>query len=83
MNNLASLVRFKLGVNLKVECTKNKAHKRFLTTAHVMQEWVVDEYGEYIRTTRNGQCLEVTAEPDPDNAWTCEICGADAQITQD
>lgn len=70
---------------MKATCPKNPKHKTFTTTAHVMQEWVVDEHGEFkfIECERSGGCLEVSKKPDPDNLWTCYICGAEAKVTSD
>lgn len=47
--------------------------KEFGVTAHVTQDWVVDENGEFIKTTN--ECTEVTHRPDDDDIWTCEQCG--------
>lgn len=68
---------------MKAVCPKNPKHKKFVTTAHVMQEWVVDEHGEFIKVARNGECLEVVADPDPGNDWTCYVCGAEAKVRKD
>ena len=53
----------------------------FYTTAHVMEEWLVDEHGNFIETSSN--CLEVDTDPDDDNIWTCARCGADGVIIQE
>ena len=47
--------------------------KEFFTTAHVVQEWKVDEDGNFLECT-NG-CIEVDADPDDDNIWICIKCG--------
>lgn len=49
---------------------------RFYTTAHVMQEWEVDERGCFISVSED--CLEVTHGPDRGNTWTCSACGKEA-----
>lgn len=58
-----------------------KCHgNRFITVAHVAQDWVVDEYGNY------EECLETTetvADPDDDNSWTCYYCGAEAIVADE
>lgn len=56
---------------LKITCPKNPKHKRFLTVAHVMQDWVVDEHGQYIRT--NVDCLQVDHYPEKGNNFIC-VC---------
>lgn len=68
---------------MKAICPKNPKHKKFVTTAHIMQEWVVDQEGEFIKVGKGGECLEVTEQPDPDNLWTCHACGAEAVVTED
>lgn len=53
-------------------------NREFYTTAHVVQEWRVDENGEYLDTAE--PCLEVVAEPDDDNIWLCTKCMTDGVI---
>lgn len=65
---------------MKAVCPKNPKHKRFLTTAHVMQEWEVNENGDFNRVTVD--CLETTHEPDSRNIWTCAVCGAQAKVME-
>lgn len=50
--------------------------KRFVVTAHVTQDWVVDEFGNYIKTIED--CIEVTHRPDSDDLWECFECGYSA-----
>lgn len=47
--------------------------KRFAATAHVTQEWELDEFGQF-QCGRN-DCEEVTHEPDQDDIWECLECG--------
>lgn len=63
---------------MKVVCPKNKRHKLFVTTAHVMEEWLVGRDGNFIDSLG---CLEVTHAPDPGNTWTCRACGTEAKVT--
>ncbi len=49
--------------------------ERFITTAHVVQSWIVDGEGNFIEELSTDETL---AEPDDDNVWTCEKCGAEA-----
>lgn len=65
---------------MKATCSNNPEHQIFITTAHVMQDWKVDEHGNFLEEVGN---LETTHEPDPDNCWTCAVCGADAKVTMD
>jgi len=59
-----------------VKCPKNPSHKKFRTTAHVMQEWLVDAKGEFLGVIQHS--LEVSHGPDLDNLWRCAECGAQA-----
>lgn len=58
-----------------MRCPTDPAHGRFLTTAHVMQDWEVDGEGNFLSVHAD---LETTHGPDPGNIWTCLICGAQA-----
>lgn len=48
----------------------------FYVTAHVTQDWVVDENGDWIRT--EDDCIEVTHFPNDDDVWDCANCGFSA-----
>lgn len=62
---------------ITARCPKKCKSKQFVTTAHVMEEWKVDEHGEYIKRIK---CLEVSSDPDPGNYWSCAECGAEAIV---
>jgi len=64
-------------MNKVASCPNNKDHKQFITTANVMEEWKVDEHGEFIEVMTS---LQVNHGPDPANIWTCAICGAEAVV---
>lgn len=49
---------------------------RFSVTAHVAQEWEVDETGSFVKTIT--ECSEVTHTPADDDVWTCLQCGYSA-----
>ena len=58
-------------------CPNNEEHKRFYTVAHVMEEWIVDEHGEFIEI----HCgIQTTHKPDPQNTWVCVECDAEAVV---
>lgn len=61
----------------KATCPKDALHDRFVTTAHVMEEWEVSPTGDFIDMI---QTLQTTHGPDFDNTWTCAICGTTAKI---
>lgn len=56
-------------------CPNNPEHKAFTTIAHVTEEWLVDQDGNFIMS--HG-CLETVHGPDRDNIWSCSRCGAPA-----
>lgn len=49
---------------------------RFHVTAHVTQDWLVDEKGSFLETVSS--CEEITHNPDGDDLWTCAVCGYEA-----
>ena len=57
---------------MKKQCP-NCGWKHFITVAHVMQEWLVDEDGYFEEVKED--CLETTHDPNDDNNWTCSKCG--------
>lgn len=59
-------------------CPNNPEHKRFYTTAHMSETWVVDEEGNWVETTDDPG--EIVARPHPDNTWQCVECGAEAKV---
>ena len=59
---------------MKARCSENSTHNRFLTSAHVKEEWKVDRYGNWQETMGS---IETVHDPDPYNIWTCAICGCD------
>lgn len=63
-----------------IECTTRHVCpkcdcKQFMTTAHVVQDWIVDENGNFIESHAT---TEVIALPNNDNIWTCINCGEEA-----
>lgn len=62
---------------IKAICPTSPEHKRFKTTAHVMEEWVVDERGNFIDLIA---ALETVHGPDMGNTWTCTECGSYAKV---
>jgi hypothetical protein len=63
---------------MKAICPNDPTHNRFITVAHVAQDWIVDEDGDFIEEV---ETTETVAKPDPGNCWTCETCGAEAKVT--
>ena len=61
-------------------CPNDVDHKRFVTVAHITQDWEVDENGDFIRVVADG---EVVAKPDAGNTWTCVACGEEAEVSNE
>ena len=59
----------------KYKCPKCGG-KKFSTTAHVCQDWMIDEDAEFIETI--SECIQVTHKPDEDNLWSCLECDYEA-----
>ena len=64
---------------MKAICPTNPKHNRFITVAHVSQDWEVDEEGNFIDDLGS---FETVAEPNAGNVWTCKICHAEAIVTE-
>lgn len=64
---------------MKATCPNNPSHQRFVTTAHVMQEWVVDKNGNFIEASQPS--IQTTHGPDPENVWNCYECGSQAIVS--
>ena len=47
--------------------------KTFCATAHVTQDWELDDSGTFVRCLND--CIEVTHEPDREDIWDCKTCG--------
>lgn len=48
----------------------------FLATAHVTQDWKINESGSFIECVT--ECVEVTHEPNQEDILTCDNCGHSA-----
>lgn len=46
--------------------------RAFGVTAHVTQDWVVDEFGAFLNCTN--ECVEVQHWPDDSDIWDCANC---------
>ena len=57
------------------ECPKCGA-SLFNATAHIVQSWLIDGNGNFVRTTT--ECDGVTHAPDDDDIWECAKCGYEA-----
>lgn len=67
---------------LKITCPNNPMHNRFSTTAHVMQDWEVDNDGDFISCIDD--CVQTDHGPEKGNSFTCLAigCGAEAIVEE-
>lgn len=65
---------------MKAVCPKDPTHNRFITVAHVMEDWLVDERGDFVEQLN---VLETTHGPCVGNYWECAICHAEAKVTNE
>jgi hypothetical protein len=63
---------------LVIRCPVDRGHKRFITVATVLQEWLVDESGEFLAQTRT---LQTSVGPRAENGWTCAECNSAAVVS--
>lgn len=50
--------------------------EEFIVSAHVVQEWLVDECGLCLKVIDD--CVAITHEADDTDIWQCKKCGIDA-----
>lgn len=67
-------------MKITARCPKNPDHKRFITVAHIAEDWLVDEHGNFLESMGDG---EVTHEPNTGNTWNCAECRADATVKEE
>lgn len=65
---------------LKARCPNDSEHKEFVTVAHVSEDWIVDDQGNFIQ---NLGSIEIVAGPCKGNTWTCRKCNAEAVVTDE
>lgn len=63
---------------MKAVCPNSLEHDRFIVSAKVTQDWMVDDKGNYIETTDT--CSDVLEYPNKYETWTCSECGVEAII---
>lgn len=57
-------------------CCPKCGGKVFCATAHVTQDWELNESGTFQECLND--CLEVTHFPDANDVWDCKQCGFSA-----
>lgn len=65
---------------MTITCPNNAKHNEFITTAHVVEEWIVNKKGDWQETITT---LETANGPTKGNLFTCLECGAEAHTKED
>lgn len=63
---------------MRLVCPNDEAHARFIGTAHVTEDWVLDPFGQFLEKCKETFDAVTTHRPDEDDVITCETCGAEA-----
>ena len=54
--------------------------KKFTVVAHVTEEWITDEKGNFLEVHQS--CIDVIHKPDKDDCWLCAECGNEAIVRE-
>jgi len=65
---------------MKAVCPNSEKHTRFITTAKVVQEWEVDQEGNFLSCI--SPSMEAIEGPNPERTWNCSECGAFAEVSE-
>lgn len=57
------------------KCPRCGNTKEFYVSAHVVQDWKVDNNGNFIKSVND--CVEVTHFPNNEDVWECANCHYD------
>jgi hypothetical protein len=68
-------------IKMKIICPNNPNHKQFKVEAQVIEEWIVDEEGEYLKLA-SVDPIDVTHKPDDKDYYECQTCGAEAKVEE-
>lgn len=61
----------------KVVCPRNLEHKEFSVTAHVSEDWKVDEHGNFLDKIAT---IETVHAPDSGDMYWCIACKNEAWV---
>jgi len=61
-------------------CPERCEDGKFYFTAHVTQEWIIDEFGNFEESVVGAE--EVTHGPTSTDYWSCTTCGAEAKFRE-
>ena len=60
-------------------CPSCPDNETFITSAHIVEYWLVDSEGNWIETVGPG---DVAASPSHGNIWECATCGNDETMEE-
>lgn len=63
---------------MTIVCPRDSTHHEFSATAHVLEEWKVDEHGTFREVL--SPSLEVSHRPQADDLFLCLACGTTALV---
>jgi len=65
---------------MKLACPANPEHKRFSVMAHVTEEWIVDENGDFLEmgSVDVGSVTQRPRVGSDEFHFVCDDCGTDA-----
>lgn len=61
-----------------IRCPKDRTHKQFIATAHVTQDWIVNEEGDFLDLFSEDGNGTVTHYPDRHDLYQCADCNTEA-----
>lgn len=64
---------------VKLRVCPNRCNSLFATSAHVVQTWKVDAFGNFVDEISTDS---TTHGPDDGNTWECLECGAEAELVE-
>ena len=66
---------------MKAVCPNNSEHNLFRTVHHIAEDALFAGDGMWVGPVDNPEAQAVHG-PNAGNIWNCEICGAEAEVTE-
>lgn len=63
---------------MKIKCPVNPLHDRFMATAHVTEDWILDKDGHFVEVDKSYTSI-TTHYPTKKDVIICKICGSIAK----
>lgn len=65
---------------IKIKCSNNSAHKRFVATVIKEETWIVDDDGDFLGHHKEGKIINSSNQV---NTYKCRICGGEVVIEEE